>query len=59
MLPLADGGVVDPRLRVYGIEGLRVVDSSIMPTVPDVNIQGPVFMIGENGARMIREDWGF
>ncbi|KAK5011124.1 hypothetical protein LTR28_005519, partial [Elasticomyces elasticus] len=59
MLPLADGGVVDPRLRVYGVKGLRVVDSSVMPTVPDVNIQGPVFMIGEHGAKMIREDWQF
>ncbi|KAK1510059.1 hypothetical protein CABS01_07731 [Colletotrichum abscissum] len=59
MLPLEDGGVVDPRLRVYGVQGLRVVDSSIMPTVPDVNIAGPVYMLGENGARLIREDWGF
>ncbi|RYP53508.1 hypothetical protein DL768_001545 [Monosporascus sp. mg162] len=59
MLPKEDGGVVDSRLRVYGVEGLRVVDSSIMPTVPDVNIAGPVYMLGENGARIIREDWGF
>ncbi|KAJ0306243.1 hypothetical protein COL5a_003769 [Colletotrichum fioriniae] len=59
MLPLEDGGVVDPRLRVYGVQGLRIVDSSIMPTVPDVNIAGPVYMLGENGARLIREDWGF
>ncbi|KAI1170061.1 glucose-methanol-choline oxidoreductase [Nemania sp. FL0916] len=57
MLPLADGGVVSPRLNVYGVNRLRVVDSSIMPTVPDVNIQGPVFMIGEHGAKMIQEDW--
>lgn len=59
MLPLEEGGVVDPRLRVYGIQGLRIVDSSIMPTVPDINIQGPVFMIGEHGAKFIREDWSF
>ncbi|KAH8892594.1 glucose-methanol-choline oxidoreductase [Thozetella sp. PMI_491] len=59
MLPRENGGVVDPRLRVYGTSGLRVVDSSIMPTVPDVNIQGPVFMVGEHGAKIIREDWGF
>lgn len=58
MLPLGDGGVVDPRMRVYGVEGLRVCDSSIMPTVPDVNIAGPVYMLGENGARIILEDWG-
>ncbi|PHH89614.1 hypothetical protein CDD83_5656 [Cordyceps sp. RAO-2017] len=59
MLPREHGGVVDARLRVYGTEGLRVVDSSVMPTVPDVCIQGPVYMIGEKGADMIRQDWGF
>ncbi|PVH99999.1 GMC oxidoreductase [Periconia macrospinosa] len=58
MLPLEHGGVVDPRLRVYGVQGLRVVDCSIIPQLPDVNIQAPVFMIGEKGAQMIREDWG-
>ncbi|KEY73880.1 hypothetical protein S7711_06090 [Stachybotrys chartarum IBT 7711] len=58
MLPLEDGGVVDPRLRVYGVDGLRVIDCSIIPVLPDVNIVGPVFMIGEKGAQMIREDWG-
>jgi choline dehydrogenase-like flavoprotein len=57
MLPEADGGVVDARLRVYGIDGLRVVDCSIIPVLPDVNIVGSVFMIGEKGAEMIREDW--
>jgi choline dehydrogenase-like flavoprotein len=57
MLPEADGGVVDARLRVYGVQGLRIVDCSIIPVLPDVNIAGPVFMIGEKGAEMIREDW--
>lgn len=42
MLPEEDGGVVDSRLRVYGIQGLRVCDVSIIPRLPDVNIQGPV-----------------
>jgi choline dehydrogenase len=59
MLPLEDGGVVDSRLRVYGVDGLRVVDCSIIPVLPDVNIQGPVFMIGEKGAELIKEDWNF
>ncbi|RDA92016.1 hypothetical protein CP533_6053 [Ophiocordyceps camponoti-saundersi (nom. inval.)] len=59
MLPLEDGGVVDARMRVYGVKGLRVCDSSIMPTIPDVNIAGPVYMLGEHGAKMIREDWEF
>ncbi|KAL5602255.1 hypothetical protein FOBRF1_009788 [Fusarium oxysporum] len=58
MLPLEDGGVVDSRLRVYGVQGLRVIDSSIMPTVPDVNIAGPVYVLGEHGATMIKKDWG-
>ena len=58
MLPLEDGGVVDPRLRVYGVQQLRIVDCSIIPQLPDVNIQAPVYMIGEKGAMMIREDWG-
>ncbi|EKJ68364.1 hypothetical protein FPSE_11372 [Fusarium pseudograminearum CS3096] len=57
MLPEADGGVVDSRLRVYGIDGLRIIDCSIIPVLPDVNIVGPVFMIGEKGAELIREDW--
>jgi choline dehydrogenase len=59
MLPLEDGGVVDARLKVYGVEGLRVVDCSIIPVLPDVNIAGPVYMIAEKGSDLIREDWGF
>jgi choline dehydrogenase len=58
MLPEADGGVVDPRLRVYGVEGLRVIDVSIMPVLPDVNVVGPVYMLAERGAEIVKEDWG-
>lgn len=58
MLPEEDGGVVDPRLRVYGVEGLRVIDCSIIPALPDVNILASVYMIAEKGAEMIREDCG-
>jgi choline dehydrogenase-like flavoprotein len=58
MLPREDGGVVDARLKVYGMQGLRVCDCSIIPVLPDVNIVGAVFMIGEKGADLVREDWG-
>jgi len=45
--------VVDPTLRVRGVEGLRVVDASVMPTVTSANTNAASLMIGERGARMI------
>lgn len=58
MGPKYDGtSVVDPRLRVYGIQNLRVVDASIMPTVPSANTNAAVMMIGHKAGVMILEDW--
>ncbi|KAF5019105.1 hypothetical protein F66182_8901 [Fusarium sp. NRRL 66182] len=56
MLPRADGGVVDSKLRVYGTQNLRVVDASIMPLLISAHIQTAVYGIAEIAAEMIIAD---
>lgn len=49
--------VVNPRLQVYGIKHLRVVDSSIMPEIVAGHTNAATYMIGEKASDMIKEDW--
>jgi choline dehydrogenase-like flavoprotein len=55
MLPREWGGVVDAQLKVYGVEGLRVVDASIIPMLPAAHLQDTVYAVGEKAADLIKE----
>ena len=48
------GAVVDPQCRVRGLQGLRVVDSSIFPIIPNGNLNAPTIMLAERAADLIR-----
>jgi choline dehydrogenase-like flavoprotein len=55
-LPSDPHAVTDARLRVLGIEGLRVIDASVMPTITSGNTNSPTMMIAEKGAQMVLAD---
>jgi len=52
----AIGRVVDARLRVQGVAGLRVIDAAVMPTITSGNTNAPVMMIAEKGAELVLAD---
>jgi choline dehydrogenase len=56
MAPRAHGGVVDDKLRVYGVGRLRVADASIFPNVTSANTQAPAIMVGRKAAELILND---
>lgn len=58
MAPRDKGGVVDEGLRVYGVEGLRVVDASVMPLIPQANTQTTVYAVAERAADLIKQSYG-
>jgi choline dehydrogenase-like flavoprotein len=58
MRPLDDEGVVSSTLEVYGVQGLRVVDASIMPVFVDQHPTGAIYMIAEKAAQMISDKYG-
>lgn len=51
-----DASVLDPELRVRGVDGLRVIDASVMPTITSANTNAPTLMIGQKGAAMMQHN---
>ena len=56
MGPDATQAVVDARLRVHGLQGLRVIDASVFPAITSGNTNAPTLMVAEKGADMVLQD---
>jgi len=50
-----DMAVIDPEMRVHGLQGLRVIDSSVFPTIPNGNLNAPTIMVAERAADIIKQ----
>jgi len=57
MLPQNQGGVVDSKLKIYGLSNVRVVDASVFPIQFATHLQWPVYGLAEQGATIIRDFW--
>lgn len=55
MAPREKGGVVDENLRVYGVSGLRIVDASVFPFIPQSNLQSLVYAVAERASDIIKK----
>jgi len=58
MAPRSLGGVVDPKMKIYGLTNVRVVDASVIPLTTGVAIQSTVYAIAEKAANILRKEWG-
>lgn len=53
----AQYGVVDPDLLVKGVNGLRIIDASVLPIIPSAHTQAPTYAVAERGADLIKQRW--